>query len=175
MIGLEKGKVKVIDYQKEWSLFFLEEKAFITKNIDHLDFNVDIQHIGSTAVPDLQAKPIIDIGIGVVAKDEIIKCAKVLAQVGYIDRGHTGGEGGYLLVKESAPLVRTHHIHISQRSDLQWRNDLKFRDALIASADIRNQYANLKIKLQTIFSNDRKSYTAAKDEFIQKVLKNKSY
>jgi len=75
---------------------------------------LDIQHVGSTAVPGLDAKPIIDIAVAVTSTAAIGRCRQALGlkDLGYIDRGDSGTEGGYLFVKESAPQVRTHHLHM---------------------------------------------------------------
>ena len=73
---------------------------------------LDIQHVGSTAVPGLDAKPIIDIAVAIASTAEIARCRQPLGDLGYIDRGDCGTEGGYLFVKESAPLVRTPHLHM---------------------------------------------------------------
>ena len=135
---------------------------------------LDIQHIGSTSIPGLKAKPIIDIAIKVKSSDEIQICAKILNRADYINRGDTKGEGGYLLVKEKIPLVRTHHIHIVSSENPQWKNYLIFRELLKEKKDLREQYLQLKQVLQERFPFDRKRYTAAKSQFIQKFIESHS-
>ena len=73
-------------------------------------------------------------------------------------------------MKEAAPEVRTHHLHLVALDDPQWGNYLRFRDGLRADATLRTQYATLKKALQEQFSQDRKAYTAAKHAFIRAIL-----
>jgi GrpB-like predicted nucleotidyltransferase (UPF0157 family) len=93
-----------------------------------------------------------------------------LTAIGYIDRGDQGSAGGYLLVKESEPEVRTVHLHIVEDNDAKWFEYLRFRDALRSDAVLREQYANLKLRLARQYPADREAYTDAKDAFIHKVL-----
>ena len=110
MIGLEKGTVQVVPYHASWQDVFAQERRLLQEHIGgHV---LDIQHVGSTAVPGLAAKPIIDIVVAVASSAEIARCRQPLRDLGYIDRGDSGTEGGYLFVRESAPLVRTHHLHM---------------------------------------------------------------
>lgn len=74
-------------------------------------------------------------------------------------------------MKESAPEVRTHHLHLVAIDDPQWGNYLQFRDRLRADEALRIRYAMLKHTLQQQFAQDRKGYTAAKQEFIRGILR----
>jgi GrpB-like predicted nucleotidyltransferase (UPF0157 family) len=168
MIGLRKGTVQVVAYQAAWPDLFEQEQRILHLHLGHLI--LDIQHVGSTAVPDLDAKPIIDIAVAVASVTLIPQCRQPLCTLGYIDRGDAGGDGGYLFVKESAPDVRTHHLHLVARDDPQWSNYLRLRDMLRADETLRTQYAKLKYALQQHFAQDRKGYTAAKEAFIRGIL-----
>ena len=128
MLGLKKGLVQLLDYTPEWTTLYDKERHYINSHIG--DLALDIQHIGSTSIPGLKAKPIIDIAIKVKSPSKVQICAKILTEAGFINRGDTEGQGGYLLVKEKAPLIRTHHIHIVSLKDPQWRNYLIFRELL---------------------------------------------
>jgi GrpB-like predicted nucleotidyltransferase (UPF0157 family) len=168
MIGLAKGTVQVVPYHPSWGDAFTQERRLLQEHIGgHV---LDIQHVGSTAAPGLDAKPIIDIAVAVVSPVEIARCRQPLHDLGYIDRGDLGSEGGYLFVKESAPEVRTHHLHIVSVDDPQWDAYLRFRDRLRADERIANQYCALKRALQEQFLHDRHSYTRAKQSFVQSVL-----
>ena len=169
MLGLKKGLVQLSDYNPEWTKLYDEERHYINSHIG--DLALDIQHIGSTSVPGLKAKPIIDIAIKVKSSSKVQICAKILTEAGFISRGDTEGQGGYLLVKEKAPLIRTHHIHIVSLKDPQWRNYLVFRELLKEKKDLREKYLQLKQDLQERFPFDRKQYTATKSQFIQNLLK----
>ena len=121
-------------------------------------------------MPGLDAKPIIDIAMAVAPSAVIPVCKPELCRLGYIDRGDAGSDGGYLFVKEHAPEVRTHHLHMVAIDDPQWRNYLLFRGTLRADATLRIRYGELKKTLQEQFAEDRKAYTRAKDGFIRGVL-----
>ncbi len=168
MIGLNRGTVQVITYQADWHDLFEQERRALHKHIGHLV--LDIQHVGSTAVPGLDAKPILDIAVAVASVAVIPQCQPLLCALGYLDRGDAGSDGGYLFVKESAPDLRTHHLHIVARDDPRWGHYLRFRDVLKADETLRTRYANLKKALQEKFSQDRKAYTAAKHAFIRDIL-----
>lgn len=130
-----------------------------------------MEHVGSTAVPGVEAKPIIDIAVATTERGIIEDLKQPLADLGYIDRGDGGQDGGYLFVKESSPEFRTHHLHIVEKGDPQWSRYLEFRDTLKASGTIRRQYSELKRTLAMSCSEDRRRYTASKDEFISEVLR----
>jgi GrpB-like predicted nucleotidyltransferase (UPF0157 family) len=126
----------------------------------------DIQHVGSTTVPGL----IIDIAIAVNSREAIYAVVKRLPDIGYIDKGDQGANGGYLLVKESEPDVRTFHIHVVEKNDVQWQNYIIFRDCLRRDANVRKEYAKLKKNLALKYPKDRDSYTRGKEQFIRIVL-----
>jgi len=168
MIGLQKGTVQVVAYTSEWPGLFEHERYVLYQCLGNL--LLDIQHVGSTAVPGLAAKPIIDIAATVASLAVIPQCRQPLCSLGYIDRGDAGKDGGYLFVKELTPNVRTHHLHVVTKDDPQWSNYLEFRDLLRSDTALRTTYAALKQSLQTLFAHDRKAYTAAKEDFVRGVL-----
>jgi GrpB-like predicted nucleotidyltransferase (UPF0157 family) len=168
IIGLSRGIVSFVPHQPGWSNLFAEEREVLRQRIGQ--HALDIQHVGSTAVPGLAAKPILDIAIALATPDLIAPCRAPLVDLGYIDRGDQGADGGYLFVKERGPGVRTHHLHLVTIDDPQWRNYLHFRDTLRADAVIRARYGALKMALQARFAHDRQGYTLAKDAFVRGVL-----
>ena len=168
MIGLQRHIVKIVAHHPDWSAL----AASACRDIQRVagDLIADAQHVGSTSVPDLPAKPILDIAAAVRTLDVMPELLQRLPAIGYLYRGDGGSEGGHLFVKESAPDVRTIHLHVVAQDDVQWRNYLLFRDLLRQNPDLRQQYAALKQELGEKFSHDRKSYTAAKHDFIREVL-----
>ena len=112
MIGFKKGTVQVIPHHASWRDAFEQERRVLHELIGGRV--LDIQHVGSTAVPGLDAKPIIDSAVAVASAAQIAERRQPLRlkDLGYVDRGDSGTEGGYLFVKESAPEVRTHHRHM---------------------------------------------------------------
>ncbi|HOM80202.1 MAG TPA: GrpB family protein [Armatimonadota bacterium] len=168
MIGLKRHTVRIVDYDPAWAARYREEARVIRSALDALA--VDVQHVGSTAVPGLMAKPILDIAVAVEALEAIPEVVRRLVATGYIDRGDAGRNGGYLLARESEPEVRVVHTHLVCRDDDQWRNYLAFRDLLRSDPEIRSDYARLKRELAAQFPNDRRSYTAGKEAFIRSAL-----
>ncbi len=169
VIGLKRHAVVVVEHRSEWAELFAAEARAL--RLAAGDLAEDIQHVGSTAVPGLPAKPIIDIAIAIRSRDVIPELAERLVARGYIDRGDGGSDGGWLLVKESQTNVRTFHVHMVETNDPQWRNYHAFRDALCSDAALRDRYAALKRGLAAQFAGDRKSYTNAKHDFIRGVLR----
>jgi GrpB-like predicted nucleotidyltransferase (UPF0157 family) len=168
MLGLQRGIIRVVPADPGWAAAFAEEQERLQEAIGHLV--IDIQHVGSTSVPGLDAKPIIDIAVAVALPDDIARCRPTLLALGYLDRGDGGSDGGYLFVKESHPEVRTHHLHIVTLEDLQWANYLRFRDRLRADDVLRDEYAAIKHLLKQHCADNIRAYTAAKAPFIRGVL-----
>lgn len=167
-IGLARGVVRLVEHNTEWAGLY-EAEAKRIRNCTG-DLILDVQHVGSTSVPDMVAKPILDIAVAVDKKETIAGVVGRLTQVGYNDRGDQGKSGGYLLVKEVEPDVRIFHVHIVEILDPQWRSYLAFRDILRRDVSIRLAYEDLKNRLARQFPEDRVSYTAGKDAFITDVL-----
>lgn len=167
-IGLKPGVVRLAEHNPEWARLFKSEARCIRKLAG--EFILDIQHVGSTSVPGLVAKPILDIAVAVPDRDTIMAVVRRLTGAGYTNRGDQGKGGGYLLVREYEPGVRICYVHIVEASDEQWQDYIIFRDILRHDPAIRQAYADLKKRLSAQFPEDRVSYTAGKDAFIQGVL-----
>ena len=168
MIGLRRHTVLVVEHQPEWGELFHAESTMLKQLIS--DKVTDIQHVGSTAVPGLRAKPIVDIAAALRSRDDLPAIVAQLTRYGYQDRGDGGNDGGYLLVKDIEPEVRAVHLHLVESSDVQWCEYLAFRDALRSDSSLREQYAALKSDLASRYPTDRKAYTAGKHGFIQDAL-----
>jgi GrpB-like predicted nucleotidyltransferase (UPF0157 family) len=169
MTGLKRHTVQVVDYDPEWAVRFEAEARAIRRTAG--DLNLKVEHVGSTAVSGLPAKPVIDIAVAVQTRDVVPVLAHHLTAIGYIDRGDKGAaDGGHLLIKESAPDVRIVHLHIVEETDIRWQNYIAFRDILRTNDTIRKQYAALKTQLGARFQDNRKSYTDGKRDFIGDVL-----
>ncbi len=167
MIGLQRHTVCVVEHQPEWAALFLTEAETLRASLG--DIVADIQHVGSTAVPGLSAKPILDIAVAVPSMAVIPTVVTRLTAGSYIDRGDMS-QGGYLLVKESEPDVRTIHLHIVLSTSCEWNNYLAFRDILRRNESIRRRYVSVKTHLARQYPHDRQSYTAGKHAFITDVL-----
>jgi len=168
MIGLRRYTVRVVEHDPQWSALAADVCREALRVCG--DLLVDLQHVGSTSVPDLPAKPILDIVAGAASLDVIQEFVQRLTGIGYIYRGDGGDEGGHLFVMESSPDVRTIHLHVVEHDGTQWSNYLRFRELLRQDPGIRNRYAELKRELERKFRDDRKCYTAFKNDFIRGIL-----
>lgn len=168
MLGLRRNTVQIVEHRFEWAAAFETEAADLLAWVG--DIVVDVQHIGSTAVADLPAKPILDVAIAVPTRDVIPMVVERLCQRGYIDRGDAATEGGHLLVREPEPDIRTVHLHIVAISDAQWSDYVTFRETLRRHPDIRRRYAEVKQALAERHRDDRTAYTSGKAAFIREVL-----
>lgn len=168
VVGLRRNTVEVVAHRPEWLEIGEKERLDVLSVAGSLI--TDVQHVGSTSVPGLSAKPIIDLVAAVENLDMISDFAARLEELGYEYRGDSGEQGGHLLVKESSPGVRTVHLHVVRYDDMQWNNYIKFRDHLRGSDSARKEYSELKQLLAKRFVGDRVSYTNAKDEFIKQLL-----
>lgn len=168
MIGLKRKTVRVVDHDPGWAALAAEACTAVRQAAG--DLILDIQHVGSTAVPGLPAKPILDLAAAVAGMEVMPQLIRALTTAGAIYRGDGADQGGHLFVWESEPEVRTIHLHVVAADDAQWTRYLRFRDALRQDPVLRRRYAELKRKLGERFPEDRMSYTASKDEFIRSVL-----
>jgi GrpB-like predicted nucleotidyltransferase (UPF0157 family) len=168
LLGLRRGSVRVVSYDSRWHEAFEAERRLLEEHLGAVA--VDIQHVGSTSVPGLDAKPVIDIAVALASPADFDTSRIRLCGVGYLDRGDLGANGGYLFVKEREPNIKTHHLHVVTIDDPQWRNYLRFRDLLRADSELRVRYAALKQALLTQFPEDREGYTSGKVPFISELL-----
>lgn len=169
-LGLTREQVEVADSDSRWQLVFDALAAELRTALAGMD--VVIEHVGSTSVPDLAAKPIIDIAIGVRGDMAIDRIIQLLEPLGYIYRRDEGVSGGQLFVvdEEGQPGHRIAYIHVVTTDDPQWSRYLGFRDLLRGNPDARIEYEQLKRRLATEFPSDRIGYTAAKQSFIENLL-----
>lgn len=165
-IGLKRGTVKVCPHDTRW-----EEDAKDT--IERLGkilqtAAVDIEHVGSTAIRTICAKPIIDIAVGVKDPGDILKFNDQLLAEGFIFRGEDiPGQYLYVLGDEDS---RTHHIHVVKYDSVEWNNYINMRDYLNSHEEDARRYSELKERLALQFPSDRNKYTEMKSELISEIL-----
>ncbi len=167
-LGLHKQRVELVAHRETWRASFVRHRQRIALALG--ERVARIEHIGSTSVPGLAAKPVIDIAVLVHADTHFFDIITDLCSAGYYYRGDKGSNGGLLFVHESAAKVRTHHLHVVRPGDPAFARYLLFRDALRAESTLRSAYAQLKHRLAEQFPNQREAYTAAKADFIAGVL-----
>lgn len=167
MLGLKPGTVKLTSHHKEWAILFTEEKERLLSVLNGI--KVNIEHVGSTAISGLMAKPILDIALAVQSPTQIKKVYKILEKNGYRDRGELGIADRHLFILGPEDW-RTHHLHVTLKGSNFWKEHILFRDYLLTHKSALTRYNTLKNKLAKKFANDRESYTKAKGAFIQSIL-----
>ncbi|WP_291583876.1 GrpB family protein [Clostridium sp. UBA6640] len=167
MIGLKRGIVKLAPYTYEWKEEYNKEEKLLHSVIGK--YVLDIQHVGSTSIEGLDAKPIIDIAVAVESLDKVECFKDLLEDMGYQYGGNAGVEGRLMFAKGSEDL-RTHYLHIETLNGPIWKNHIYFRDYLRLHKEYIHQYLELKRDLAEKFEDDRYSYTNEKDKFISMVL-----
>lgn len=167
MLGLPRGTVQLIPYTPAWATLFQTEwvRLQLALGADALD----IQHIGSTAVPGLAAKPVLDIGIAVANQSAVTACVPRLSALGYTYRGYRGSDQGHFFDQGPEECL-THYLHLLLRGEQGWLHYLQFRDYLRAHPAARAAYQQLKQQLAVQYAADRAAYSAAKASFVQSVL-----
>lgn len=165
-MGLINGSVYLEKNYDLWKENFYNEKRKL-ENIFHNE-GFTIEHVGSTAVDGLAAKPIIDIAIGVQSLDDVKPYFSKLAQIYTIKENYDNNE--ILLIDENEKETNF-LIHVILINSIRYKNMIAFRDILNSNHTILKQYEDLKIELATKYSNDRKMYTKSKNDFIQDILK----
>ena len=167
-MGLINNTVSLENNYELYKKIFKEEKAYLESVFKENRFK--IEHVGSTAVKNLLSKPVVDIAIGVDNLNSFKKYYSLLNKRYTITENREKEE--ILLVKENEKETFC-LIHVLDIKSNRYTNMIKFRDILINNVDILKKYENLKIDLAKKYKDDRKNYTKSKNEFINKVLKNK--
>lgn len=167
-LGLTYGEVELARTDPRWSDAF--EHLAVTLRAALGPAAVAVEHIGSTAVPGLLAKPILDIVIGLAATADVDGVVGSLAACGLEYRGDHGDDGGRLFVLNARPLHRVAHVHVVEFGDLRWTRYLAFRDRLRRDEEARTEYEEAKRQLARVFARDRRNYTAGKTPFIARLL-----
>jgi GrpB-like predicted nucleotidyltransferase (UPF0157 family) len=164
---MEKSVV-IEEYTSDWVLRFQEEKR-ILKGILR-DKAIAIEHIGSTSIEGLGAKPIVDIMVGVSHLNEVDEFIEPLKKVGYEYVFHKEFPNRRFF-RKGQWRAGTHHLHIYQYESEEWKNHILFRNYLRTHPDQLKQYQQLKKDLAEKYHFERAAYTKAKEPFILTVIK----
>ncbi len=161
--------VRVVDYDSRWPLLFEQEKTRILDVIAQVI--VAVEHIGSTAVPGLGAKPTIDIMVGLRTLADAPECIPRLENIGYeyVEEDVAKRPQRRFFLKGPKG-DRTHHLHMVETSSELWLSHLLFRDYLRSHPDVARSYFELKMQLAAKFSSDKAAYWKAKSSFMDDVL-----
>lgn len=163
--GLLPGKVFLTEPSPEWARLFAGEAARLKERLGVPI--LAIEHYGSTSIPGIKAKPVIDLLVGVGRLDEALGCVEAMEGLGYDFARHAGVPDHHVFGKGAA---RTHLAHFVEYGGPAWTQCLAFRDRLRADPAKARDYEALKLELAARFPDDRAAYTAGKSEFVAAVL-----
>ena len=170
-LGLEYGHLELAVVTADWVDIGHELAGEVASTLGLLVHAVE--HIGSTAVTGLLAKPIVDLALGYTAAATRGEVESALAGHGWAFRGDAGAEGGHIYVLEAEPAVRVAHAHGVAHAGPQWNRYIEFRDLLRCDPSARQAYAETKARLLgDLTGNDvRKRYTDQKTPVVNSLLR----
>lgn len=161
--------ILIKDYSDKWSDLFKSEAELITNSLSPNDI-IEIDHIGSTAIPGLKAKPTIDILIQISERIEISRLKNTFKSLGYLINEHPENPEPHLTFVKGYTNQgfkgQAYHVHIRYCGD--W-DEIRFRDYLIKHKEIAREYETLKLELAKKYRNDREAYTDSKTEWIERI------
>lgn len=158
-------KIEVIDYNPLWPKLFVVEHTLLNKTLGEVVLG--IHHIGSTSVPGLAAKPIIDILIEVTSVTILDTLQSEMISIGYQPKGEFGIVGRRYFWKGNDN--HTHHIHAFASGDPNLKRHVAFRDYLCNYPNIIKEYAELKKSLARTCNNDINQYCEGKDVYVKRI------
>jgi GrpB-like predicted nucleotidyltransferase (UPF0157 family) len=166
--GLDRDRVRLIRANQQW----IEAGARLRDRVaDELSGLVaDVEHVGSSSVLGLLAKPIVDIVAGLAGGQALAPVHATLAVGGWTYRGDSGADGGHLFVLEARPGHRLAHLHVVDRGGEQWLHYVRLRDLLRRSPEARARYESVKRHLHEEVGDDRKAYTDGKADVVRQLL-----
>ncbi|TCL70244.1 GrpB family protein [Rhizobium sp. BK251] len=167
-LGLKHKSVRLAEPNDRWREAFSREEIAIRQVLGTIA--LDVQHFGSTAIPAIRAKPIIDILVGVRHFDDGLACVAPLGAIGYDYAGSDIVPGDHIFGRGIKGETRTHLVHIVEHGGFHWQRNILFRDRLRNDPSLARSYEELKIQLAQAHVNDRAAYTEAKKAFIDKVV-----
>jgi GrpB-like predicted nucleotidyltransferase (UPF0157 family) len=168
MLGLKHGVNVLADYDPQWPTAYEEESARIQTAAGNVLRG--IEHYGSTAVPGLRAKPIIDILFGVTPLENWIACKQPLEILGYDYADDAGVPDHYIFGRGRGHTERTHLVHVVEFNGSSWRATLAFRDALRVDERLRSEYLRVKEEASTAAPIGRARYNELKQGFIERFV-----
>jgi GrpB-like predicted nucleotidyltransferase (UPF0157 family) len=158
--------VQVVDYDPDWPRIFGGLKDRIWPSV--CDVAVAIEHVGSTAVPGMAAKPVIDVDIVVASRADLLSLTQRLETLGYRHRGNLGIEDREAFrAPEDQP---AHHLYACVGDSLAFQNHIAVRDFLRAHPSEAAAYSSLKKQLAQRFRDERERYQQAKTDFVLSIL-----
>lgn len=166
-MGLKKGSVRLEEYNDNWVNLYELEKQNLEKLLDNI--YLSIEHIGSTAIKGLKAKPIIDIAVGVKKLTDFERVKNHFKDYPYSYK--FGYDNDEVLIRRHQEDLTTHLIHLMEIESDRYKNTIIFRNYLNSHKNDLKKYQKLKENLAIKYADNRPMYTSSKNEFIQSILK----
>ncbi len=164
MEGVARGKVLLLPHNPAWKSEFASVRQTLAWVFG--ESAIAIEHVGSTAIPAICAKPILDVAVQIADIADLP--TEKLAALGYDYRGpQHGNENYHLFVLRSEEGLSLHHIHCYDKSEAEFAQLVGFRDYLNAHTDAAKEYERIKLALSQANAENRAQYTAGKAEFIR--------
>ena len=159
-------------YNPKWEEDFLEIKGFLEKNVTEY---ISIEHVGSTSVPGMNAKPVIDIDVVVEDREQFFRLKGQLEKLGYVHEGDWGISGREAFDDSKVPIQIEQHLYVCQKDNAELLRHLKFRDKLRANPELVKEYNGIKKEiLSKVGEDNRAGYVQMKENeykwFFDKVL-----
>lgn len=166
-MALKRGIVELSDYNPEWKKEYLKEEKLLKKVLK--DYIIHIEHVGSTSIEGLKAKPVIDIIIVIKSLKEIPEIENILKDYDYSNRGPQGVDDRMFFAKGPED-GRTHYIHFTEPKSNTYYDLVYFKRYLLEHPEYIKKYCELKQELASKYAEERSKYTAGKNEFIKDVI-----
>lgn len=172
-LGLKRGVVKLSEYNPDWGKFFLSEKVELEKVLGKSVLG--IEHVGSTAIPGIKAKPILDLMVAVHSLDNWSEYTGLFQKLGYEFRRDMRDPQEHILFVKGPEENRTHYLKLTTLDSNFWKEHIVFRDFIIGHQEYAREYERLKETLLDEHACEREPYTAGKAGFIEKMLRLAGY
>ncbi len=166
-LGLKRGEVRLVRHTTAWKRIYSREKQLIRKTLGK---NIVIEHVGSTAIPTISAKPIVDILAGASSLKDVKHKVLRLKKVGY---GHIKRfpNSRLQIILAKGKRQRTYvYLHLVRYNGVIWKNYIVFRDYLLENPKIAVDYDRLKKKLAKKYALERMQYTKLKELFVHRII-----
>ena len=159
-------------YNPKWVEQFCELKEFLEKNTTEY---ISIEHVGSTSIPGMNAKPIIDIDVVVEDAAQFLKLKEELLKIGYIHEGDRGISGREAFDHENVPINIDHHLYVCVKDNAELKRHITFRDRLRSNPELVDEYNKIKEEiLAKVGTDNRAGYVQMKEDnykwFFEKVI-----
>jgi GrpB-like predicted nucleotidyltransferase (UPF0157 family) len=166
-MSTKDAPIQLVAYDSQWPRLFLEERQALLRVLSPW-LQGPIEHIGSTAVPGLAAKPVIDIMAAVGTLEESRRAITAVQSLDYLYAPYRPDMMHWFC--KPHPSFRTHHLHLVPSGSALWKANIAFRDRLREDQGLAAEYSDLKRNLAVAFEQDREGYTKGKSAFVARVV-----